>query len=62
MTQKSSCGEMYGYRSDCDGPDSHHLEVIKEAESGDEDAQYELGLMYERGNGVYQNDAEPSSG
>ena len=50
-------GEMYGYRSDCDGPDNHHLEVIKEAESGYDDAQYELGLMYESGNGVYPNDA-----
>ena len=50
-------GEIYGYRSDCDGPEKHHLEVIKEAESGNDDAQYELGLMYESGNGVYTNDA-----
>lgn len=50
-------GEIYGYQLDCDWPDMRHLEVIKEAVSGYDNAQYELGLLYERGWGVYRNDA-----
>jgi TPR repeat protein len=40
------------------GDDSHVRELRQKAEQGDADAQYELGWMYDNGEGVPENDAE----